>query len=109
MLSNKSLSITVNNILGSHPHAFGHFTISDDAGGYYRFMKNAHFVNDCDCNDEGHNTVNPYTSNWPYTINTPPGGTWFDVWLTVYWNCEFGPTSDIPCCTSPLHYRGYVK
>ncbi|CAB5368853.1 hypothetical protein RhiirA5_404253 [Rhizophagus irregularis] len=109
MLSNKSLSITVKSNDGSHSQAFGHFTMNDDAGGKYRFLHNPHFVNGCECKGEGPNTVDPFTSNWPYTIDTPPGGTWFDVWVTVYWKCDFGKIGDVDCCTTALHYRGYVK
>ncbi|CAB4430850.1 unnamed protein product [Rhizophagus irregularis] len=109
MLSNKSLSITVKSIDGSHPHAFGHFTLGDDAGDYIRFLRNPQFVNDCACHSEGHNTVDPYTSNWPYSIDTPPGGTWFDVWVSVYWKCNFGKIGAVDCCATALHYRGYVK
>ncbi|RGB30363.1 kinase-like domain-containing protein [Rhizophagus diaphanus] len=107
MLSNKSLNITVKSNDGSHSQAFGHFTMSDDAGGKYRFLKNPRFVNDCECKGEGPNTVDPYTSNWPYTIDTPPGGTWFDAWLTVYWKCDFGTLYDVDCCATALHYREY--
>jgi hypothetical protein len=110
MLSNKSLSITVKSNDGSHSQAFGHFTMSDDAGGSYRFVQKPQFVNDVKCGGEASSsTVDPFTSNWPYTIDTPPGGTWFDVWVVVYWDCDFGASGAVDCCAVSLHYRGYVK
>ncbi|GBB84297.1 hypothetical protein RclHR1_10900005 [Rhizophagus clarus] len=109
MLSNKSLSVTVKSTDGTHSQAFGHFTLSDDAGGYVRFLHNPQFVNDCNCHGEGPNTVDPYTSYWSYNFDTPPAGTWFDVWLTIYWNCDFPAVWDVDCCSTETHYRGYVR
>uniref|UniRef100_A0A1D1Y9E5 Uncharacterized protein n=1 Tax=Anthurium amnicola TaxID=1678845 RepID=A0A1D1Y9E5_9ARAE len=109
MLPDKSLNITVKSNDGSHSQAFGHFTMKDDAGGNYRFLKNPEFVNNCGCKGESSSTVDPFTSDWPYSIDTPPAGTWFDVWLTVYWKCQFPAVWDVDCCATAIHYRGYVK
>ncbi|PKC68972.1 hypothetical protein RhiirA1_456581 [Rhizophagus irregularis] len=47
----------------------------------------------------------PYTSYWTYDIETPKAGTWFDVWLAIYWSCDNGTVEDIDCCHENLHYR----
>ncbi|CAG8785329.1 17207_t:CDS:1, partial [Dentiscutata erythropus] len=36
----------------------------------------------------------------------PPKGTWFDVWISVYWDCVDQGTSRISCISEDIHYRG---
>ncbi|CAB5366155.1 unnamed protein product [Rhizophagus irregularis] len=44
------------------------------------------FVNGHYCNKNYVGAIyDPYTSSWEYGFTTPPKGTWFDVWVAVYW------------------------
>ncbi|KAF0545531.1 hypothetical protein F8M41_002242 [Gigaspora margarita] len=51
---------------------------------------------------------NPYSFNWwlydPYLA--PPKGVWFDVWISVYWDCVDNGSESIQCLSEDLHYRG---
>lgn len=59
---------------------------------------------------EGSGT-NPFTSQWTFNYPIPPGGTWFDVWISVYRNCDVpSDIGDELWCTSEyIHRRDYVK
>ena len=108
MLAGSILNITV-----SSPTAlagFGHFTISTDNKQSYRFLKRPMHVNGGNC-EVIDGTNNPFTSNWTYNFPTPPGGTWFDIWIAVYWHCygkQSAWTCGKPCTSENIHHRSYV-
>jgi hypothetical protein len=74
------------------------------------FLKKPIKVNQQNCN-AGTAKDNPFTSPWPFNFPTPKGGTWFDVWLTVYWNCLDADEEDCEsgCISEEIHRRDYVK
>lgn len=42
-----------------------------------------------------------------YGFTTPPSGTWFDVWVAVYWNCFFNDHTmgeSRECTSENIHY-----
>ncbi|CAG8530164.1 13787_t:CDS:2 [Dentiscutata erythropus] len=92
----------------SAPQAIGHFTFSDDKGHSYRWYKDPGFVNCQDCNNSCRYQANPYnTGFWlhdPYLA--PPQGTWFDVWIAIYWDCVYQGNESISCISENIHYRG---
>ncbi|CAI2199124.1 16874_t:CDS:2, partial [Funneliformis geosporum] len=103
LLPNSVLNITVRS--PSAPTGFGHFIIGTDYKQSYRFFTAPRFVNGADCNLNG--LIYTFTSNWAYDFPTPPGGTWFDIWISVYWNC--GDTGIFscgkPCISEDIHHR----
>ena len=109
MLPNSVLNITVTSPV-YYPAAFGHFTIRDDTGGFHRFLKDPVFVNGQVCDKVDFKKPNIFTSTWRFDYPTPPIGTWFDIWISVYWDCEFEVIGGGVYCTSEeLHHRDYVK
>ncbi|CAG8831420.1 42632_t:CDS:2, partial [Gigaspora margarita] len=68
LLPNSILNITVlspnyDNKQGTS--AIGYFNLHiDNKGGSYTFLTK------------------------PVWVNAPPRGTWFDIWISIYWNCE---------------------
>ena len=68
------------------------------------------FFNGGDC-DVADGNDNPFTNKWKFDFPTPPGGTWFDIWISVYWHCHGDPNSltcSIGCTSEDIYYRGYV-
>ncbi|KAF0561752.1 hypothetical protein F8M41_019373 [Gigaspora margarita] len=100
------LHVTVSSPI-SFPQAVGHFTFSDDSGHNYRWLKNPEFTN-CQCGNSCQYQTNPYASEWwlydPHLA--PPMGVWFDVWISVYWDCVDVGSESIPCISEDIHYRG---
>ena len=82
----------------------------DDTGGQYRFISQPLFVNQRSCLRGA--VPNPYTSYWIFNYPTPPKNTWFDVWLSVYWNCNpknYGDEEFYCNSEDNIHHRDYVK
>ncbi|GBC31780.2 hypothetical protein GLOIN_2v1778638 [Rhizophagus irregularis DAOM 181602=DAOM 197198] len=110
LLPNSVLDMTVqspdlHNNLGVS--AIGHFTMHIDNGGGYRFLHKPEWVNNCYC-DRCENIPVNYTFEKEFDLPTPPRGTWFDIWITIYWSClDTGIT--LSCAFENVHYRGYVK
>ncbi|CAG8624626.1 10505_t:CDS:2 [Funneliformis caledonium] len=49
-----------------------------------------------------------YNFEMAFDLPTPPKGTWFDIWISIYWSCEtYGLSRG--CINEDVHYRGYVK
>ncbi|CAG8505693.1 hypothetical protein C2G38_2032586 [Gigaspora rosea] len=100
------LDITVSSPT-SYPQAVGHFTFSDEAGHHHRWLQNPSFTN-CQCGESCQYQQNPYSSSWwlydPYLA--PPMGGWFDVWISVYWDCVDNGSESIQCLSEDIHYRG---
>ncbi|CAB4442218.1 unnamed protein product [Rhizophagus irregularis] len=109
LLPNSILEMTVqspdtDNNLGVS--AIGHFTMQIDNGRGYRFLRDPEWVNGCHCNDCQNIPLN-YTFQKLFDFPTPPKGTWFDIWITIYWSClDTGLTN--MCTSEEVHYRGYV-
>ncbi|CAG8833897.1 4343_t:CDS:2, partial [Gigaspora margarita] len=108
LISGNKLNFTIS--APSAPGAFGHFTISDDLGNWHRFLKSPMIVNGQRC-DSGTAQYQKYTSLWAFDFQTPPAGTCFDIWLTVYWDCGKPSTvwCDMDCTQEIVHHRDYVK
>uniref|UniRef100_A0A1D1YCV9 Regulatory protein CAT8 n=1 Tax=Anthurium amnicola TaxID=1678845 RepID=A0A1D1YCV9_9ARAE len=112
LLPNSILNMTVqspdyDDNLGTS--AIGHFTMHiDNHGGSYRFLTDPIWVNGCHCS-ECEKIPLQYTSQWTFDLPTPPKGTWFDIWISVYWGCLTDGTRAITCNSEDIHYRGYVK
>ncbi|CAG8462423.1 19239_t:CDS:2 [Gigaspora rosea] len=82
------LEITVNTGGGFSPQAFGHFTFSD--------------ARKCQ-------VAGQYTSNWTFDASqTPQKGIYYDIWLSVYWECSAKVLSAIRCAHQDVHYRNIV-
>ncbi|RIB14847.1 hypothetical protein C2G38_2094705 [Gigaspora rosea] len=74
------------------PQAFGHFTFHSDDGHSGRILGEPQFVNYQHCSDVTGCQVNPYTSNWTFDAReTPQNGVWYDIWIAVYWFCNWQP------------------
>ncbi|CAG8733692.1 2120_t:CDS:1, partial [Acaulospora morrowiae] len=66
----------------------GHFTMSiDGLRDRIRFLKNPIWVEGCSCS-KCENMPLSYTSHWAFPGPAPPKGTYFDVWIAVYWECD---------------------
>jgi hypothetical protein len=92
--------------------ALCHFTIQVDNGPFWRFLGDPIFYNGHSCNHEDNSfRNNPFKYTWNYDFETPPGGTWFDIWISVYWSCETARRAggSRTCSSEDLHYRTYVK
>src|SRR5262249_19605086 len=61
----------------------GHFTLHIDSGNSFRILKETQFINGHHCGDD---VRTPSTTTRQY--ETSPGGTWFDIWISTYWNCD---------------------
>lgn len=89
--------------------AIGHFSMQvDNHDGKYIFYRDPRWVNGCGC-DKCTNIPLQYTINEQFDLPTPPKGTWYDIWIAIYWSCtdDFGPSKS--CISENIHYRGYVK
>ncbi|CAB4442219.1 unnamed protein product [Rhizophagus irregularis] len=101
---NQTQSPDLHNNLGVS--AIGHFTMQIDNGGGYRFLHDPEWVNGCYCRQCDNIPVN-YTFQKEFDFPTPPKGTWFDIWIAIYWTClNIGFT--VSCRSENVHYRGYV-
>ncbi|CAG8609508.1 14447_t:CDS:2 [Acaulospora morrowiae] len=95
--------------------AIGHFSMHVDNkeghGGGYSFFSDPIWVNGCDC-DNCQNIPLSFKYTRDFDMPTPPKGTWFDVWISIYWSCgsmhELNPRA-IACNSQDVHYRTYVK
>ncbi|CAG8670561.1 10551_t:CDS:1, partial [Acaulospora morrowiae] len=89
--------------------AIGHFTMHADNGVYCRFLYDPIWVNGCTC-ENCENIPLAYTSQWYFYRPTPPKGTYFDVWITIYWNCDTEGGAVVADCNSEIvHHRDFVK
>ncbi|CAG8560304.1 8496_t:CDS:2 [Acaulospora morrowiae] len=113
LISGSILDITVdsgNATDGLGTSAIGHFTMSFEFGNdvrHFRFLKNPIFVNGCKCED-CKNIPRTYSSQWKFKASLPPKGTWFDVWIAIYWNCGSGDFGKY-CYSQNVHYRDQVR
>ncbi|KAF0455698.1 hypothetical protein F8M41_001452 [Gigaspora margarita] len=93
--------------------AIGHFYMHVDDyggghGGGFTFIKDPIFVNGCHCS-QCENIPKSYNFQRSFDLPIPPKGTWFDVWISIYWACEMDDTSSIGCSSEDVHYRTYVQ
>ncbi|GBC01271.1 hypothetical protein RclHR1_04120001 [Rhizophagus clarus] len=67
------------------------------------------FVNGHVCDKQGPDEQNPYTSYWTFDASQTPSNTWFDVWVSVYTDCNeaFFGGGGVSCRSYDLHYRGW--
>ncbi|CAG8528780.1 hypothetical protein C2G38_2245343 [Gigaspora rosea] len=117
LLPNSKINITVespnyHNNLGIS--AIGHFTVHTDDnkeghGASDTLIYDPIFVNGCTCHG-CENIPLQYNFLWNLNLEPPPKGTWFDVWISIYWNCyKDGLSKARPCNSEDVHYRTYVK
>ncbi|CAG8545950.1 10837_t:CDS:2 [Gigaspora margarita] len=50
-----------------------------------------------------------FTMHIDNTNETPPKGTWFDVWIPIYWGCFRDGGKKMNCHSEDVHYRTYVQ
>ncbi|PKC11502.1 hypothetical protein RhiirA5_354103 [Rhizophagus irregularis] len=43
-----------------------------------------------------------------FDLPTPTKGTWFDIWISIYWSC-INVSARRSCQSQDVHYYGYVK
>ncbi|CAG8573618.1 8954_t:CDS:1, partial [Acaulospora morrowiae] len=112
LLPNSILNITVESGYetdGLGVQALGHFTMRiDGLANEFRFLKNPIWVNGCRCK-KCDNIPQTYTSQWYFGTVAPPKGTWFDVWIAIYWECHVSDRSGMYCYSLNVHHRDYVK
>ncbi|RIA98002.1 hypothetical protein C1645_801470 [Glomus cerebriforme] len=111
LLPNSILNITVQSPdfedLGTS--AIGHFSMHvDNHGGGYTFFDKPQWVNGCECSNCEHIPVQ-YTFQEEFDLPTPPKGTWFDIWISIYWGCVNDGGRARDCISEDVHYRDYVK
>ncbi|CAG8659734.1 4899_t:CDS:2, partial [Acaulospora morrowiae] len=105
LLPGSILNITVE----SPDYGNGHFSLQTDNGEYRRFLYDPIWVNGCTC-DNCENIPLEYHSQWYFYRPTPPKGTYFDVWITIYWNCDLEGGGIVADCNSEIvHRRTYVR
>ncbi|CAG8553339.1 7533_t:CDS:2 [Dentiscutata erythropus] len=103
LLSDSTLTITVvgGSVDGhenSIPHALGHLYIHDDTGNSWEFLTDPIFVNGHMCtHDDPSQQKDTFTYSSQFGFKTPPDGTWFDIWVSVYWDCDTRFFSAISC------------
>ena len=84
--------------------------MSDDTGFHYRFLHDPVFVNTHHCDHTGDNELSPYFSYWNFELQVAPKNTWFDIWISVYWDCyDNEGISSVYCTSEDIHHRDYVK
>jgi hypothetical protein len=89
--------------------AIGHFSMHvDNNGGGYRFFDKPQWVNGCGCSKCDHIPLE-YTFQEEFDLPTPPKGTWYDVWVSIYWSCGFNNGNSRNCISEDIHHRDYVK
>ncbi|RIB28498.1 hypothetical protein C2G38_2314844 [Gigaspora rosea] len=74
------------------------------------FFSDPQFVNCQYCDNSGKCQVaGQYTSNWTFDASqTPQKGIYYDIWLSVYWECSAKVLSAIRCAHQDVHYRNIV-
>ncbi|CAG8515062.1 hypothetical protein C2G38_2157700 [Gigaspora rosea] len=104
------LEITVDTC-GFAPQALGHFTFHDDSGHNIRFFSAPQFVNCQHCeNSESCQVTGQYTSNWTFDASqTPQNGIYYDIWVSLYWDCTTRDCSSILYASQDVHYRNIVN
>ncbi|CAG8634924.1 5482_t:CDS:2, partial [Gigaspora rosea] len=100
LLPSSWLNITVQSPdygVGRGTSAIGHFSmhIDNNGGGYY-FFKKPIWVNGCHCGS-CQNIPMSYNSQWRFDLPTPPQGTWFDIWISIYWDCLVDGRRSVTC------------
>ncbi|PKB99478.1 hypothetical protein RhiirA5_400108, partial [Rhizophagus irregularis] len=89
--------------------AIGHFSMHvDNNGGGYKFFDKPRWVNGCGC-AKCENIPLQYTIYEEFDLPTPPKGTWYDIWVSIYWTCVNDAGRSRTCISEDIHYRGYVK
>src|SRR4051794_5318592 len=83
--------------------AIGHFRMHiDNHSGGYNFFDKLQWVNGCGCSKCDHIPLQ-YTFQEEFDLPTPPKGTWFDIWILIYWSCEIGGCSR-SCHSEDIYY-----
>ncbi|KAF0464703.1 hypothetical protein F8M41_026441 [Gigaspora margarita] len=112
LLPNSILNITVqspNYYNKQGTSAIGHFNLHvDNKGGSYTFLTKPVWVNGCHCS-KCENIPLHYNFQMPFDLPAPPRGTWFDIWISIYWNCADKSGRAVGCNSEDIHYRTYVK
>ncbi|RGB41725.1 hypothetical protein C1646_738950 [Rhizophagus diaphanus] len=88
--------------------AIGHFSMQIDNVGGYKFFSKPQWVNGCHCSECDHIPLQ-YTILEKFGLSTPPKGTWYDIWISIYWSCGDDVSRSWECISEDIHYRGYVK
>ncbi|CAG8519548.1 18618_t:CDS:2 [Gigaspora margarita] len=68
-----------------------------------------HFSMKIDNNKGWANIPLQYNFQWDFDLPIPPQGTWFDVWIPIYWDCFPDGISTMSSYSEDVHYRSYVK
>ncbi|PKY57829.1 hypothetical protein RhiirA4_411884 [Rhizophagus irregularis] len=89
--------------------AIGHFSMRVDFnGGEYKFFDKPQWVNGCGCDKCDHIPLQ-YTIQKEFGFPTPPRGTWYDIWISVYWSCGNDSGNSRHCISEDIYYRDYIK
>ncbi|CAG8852899.1 37594_t:CDS:1, partial [Gigaspora margarita] len=92
--------------------AIGHFSLHVDNkeghGGWNHLIDEPIWINGC-CSD----CYMPleYNFQWDIDMPTPPKGTWFEVYISIYWHCfhdGMGLTRARTCNSEDVHYQAQV-
>ncbi|PKY40684.1 hypothetical protein RhiirA4_395013 [Rhizophagus irregularis] len=87
--------------------AIGHFSMHvDNNGGDHKFFDKPQWVNGCSCSS-CENIPVQYTFQKEFDLPTPTKGTWFDIWISIYWSC-INVSARRSCQSQDVHYYGYV-
>ncbi|CAB5217471.1 unnamed protein product [Rhizophagus irregularis] len=66
------------------------------------------------CHPAGSGCNNRPISNYKcgvkeFGLPTPPKGTWYDIWISVYWSCGNDSGNSRHCISEDIYYRDYIK
>ncbi|KAF0463791.1 hypothetical protein F8M41_026579 [Gigaspora margarita] len=114
LIPGKRINITVespdnhdNNGVGGLGHFTMHIDNTNGHGGSASFFDKPFLVNGCDC--DCRNIPRQYNWQSDFDVETPPKGTWFDVWISIYWGCFRDGGKKMNCHSEDVHYRTYVQ
>ncbi|PKB92371.1 hypothetical protein RhiirA5_368459 [Rhizophagus irregularis] len=57
----------------------------------------------------GHFSMRVDFNGGEFGLPTPPKGTWYDIWISVYWSCGNDSGNSRHCISEDIYYRDYIK
>jgi hypothetical protein len=108
LFQDKTLTITVDAPNSWNVDALGHFSIHTDNGNQHEFMNAPQLFNGAHCGHKDDQAKPFIMPGWIFPFDAPPNGTWFDVWITIYWDCDVWAVGKPKNCAyhPGVHYRG---